>query len=196
MENYLNSSRSAINIEKKAEIEIIKKKYKEKVNEYKRNLGLDLLRITSMINIIVLHINLFSKILFINKNNNKKYKTIWRLETICYSSVNNFGIISGIFGYKKYKFSNLIYIWLISSFHSFTFSIYLFIIKKINLRKLILSVFPLLRKINWYLNSYFCMYLFFPFINFGIKNLDRKAYKGIIIFFFFFFLFIICFLFA
>ena len=152
---------------------------KKKAYEIKRNYGIDLLRIFSMINILILHINLNS--------NNKKYRTIWRLETLCYCSVNNFGLISGIVGYKKYKFSNLIFIWVLSSFHSFIFSFYLYTINKIDLKELILSLFPLLKNRNWYVNAYFCMYLFLPFINFGIINLDRKLYKRIIIFFFLFY---------
>ena len=159
---------------------------KKKEYEIKRNFGIDLLRIFSMINIIILHINLISGKLNLNSNN-KRYRIVWRLETLCYCSVNNFGLISGIVGYKKYKFSNLIFIWILSSFHSFTFSFYLYTINKIDLKELILSLFPLLKFRNWYVNAYFSMYLFLPFINFGIMNLDRKTYKRIIIFFFLFY---------
>ena len=109
------------------------------------------------------------------------------METTSYWAVNAFGLISGIVGYKKYKFSNLIYIWIQSSFHSFFFSLYLFIINKIKIKLLILSLFPILLIRNWYVNAYFCMYLFLPFINYGIINLDKNSYKGIILFFFLFF---------
>ena len=99
-----------------------------------RNYGIDLLRIFSMINIINLHINLFSRQLFINILS-PKYKQIWRLEVYSYPAVNCFGLISGIVGYKKYKFSNLIYIWLTVFFYSISISIYLFIVKEIGINK-------------------------------------------------------------
>ena len=96
----------------------------------KRNYGIDLLRIVSMINIINLHINLYSGQLFLNYTN-PKFKHIWRLEAFSFSAVNCFALISGIIGYKKYKFSNLIYIWMKTFFYSLYISSYLYIIKKI-----------------------------------------------------------------
>ena len=51
--------------------------------ENRRNYGIDLLRILSMINIIILHINACGGQLKLNTEN-PKYKPIWRLETICY----------------------------------------------------------------------------------------------------------------
>jgi hypothetical protein len=139
-----------------------------------------------MINIIILHINLFGKQLNLNINN-PKYKSIWLLETLAYWGVNGFGIISGIVGYKRYKFSNLIYIWIQYCFYSVLISLYLYNNNKMNLKSLILSFFPLLIVRNWYVNAYFCMYLLLPFINYGIMNLDRKIYKSIVLFFFLFY---------
>ena len=161
-------------------------KSKKKEKEIKRNYGIDLLRIFSMINIIILHINLFGKQLDLNINN-PKYKSIWFLETLAYWGVNGFGIISGIVGYKGYKFSNLIYIWIQYCFYSVLISLYLYNNNKMNLKSLILSFFPLLIVRNWYVNAYFCMYLLLPFINYGIMNLDRKIYKSIVLFFFLFY---------
>lgn len=70
---------------------------KENGKKLKRNYGLDLLRIFSMINILNLHINLRSSNLSI-KSNSLKFKGIWRLEIFSCSSVNCFGLISGVVG--------------------------------------------------------------------------------------------------
>ena len=70
-----------------------------------------------MINIFNLHINLSSGFLLLNPKS-QKYKGIRRLETFSYFGVNCFGLISGIVGYKKYKFSNLIYLWILVFFYS------------------------------------------------------------------------------
>lgn len=145
----------------------------------KRNYGLDLLRIFSMINILNLHINLRSSQLSM-KSNSLKFKGIWRLEIFSYSSVNCFGLISGVVGYKQYNFANLIYLWMILCFYSVFYSIYLYLKNQITKEKLILSFFPILIKRQWYFNSYFSMYLFLPLINKGICYLNRKTYRNII----------------
>ena len=142
----------------------------ENILKSKRNYGIDLLRIFAMINVIILHINKYSRLLMIN-NQDPKFKSVWLLEIMSYWGVNGFGIISGIVGYKKCKFSNLIYLWIQTFFYSTIFSLYLYIIERNNntIRNLILSFFPLLIKRHWYVNSYFCMYQFLPFINYGIN---------------------------
>ena len=166
----------------------INKNKKEFIKINGRNYGIDLLRIFSMINIINLHINLFSRQLFINVLS-PKYKQIWRLEVFSYPAVNCFGLISGIVGYKKYKFSNLIYLWITVFFYSISISIYLFIVKEIGINKkmLFLSLFPILIRRHWYVNAYFSMYFLLPFINYGIYYLNKEFHKNIVIFFIFFY---------
>ena len=164
----------------------IKKIDNEKKNE--RNYGIDLLRIFSMIGVLILHLVLYSVGNEI-KPSNKKYKSVWCLESICMCSVNCFALISGVVGYKNYKFSNLIYLWFHIFFYSFVVGIiyskicykYFFSIKNIN------NMFPILINRHWYFNSYFIMYLFVPFLNEGIKNLNKKTFRNIIIFYIFFF---------
>jgi surface polysaccharide O-acyltransferase-like enzyme len=153
--------------------------------EKPRNYGIDLLRFFSMINIINLHINLKTGFLF--NSNNFKFKKIWILETFSYFSVDCFGLISGIVGFDKYKFSNLIYLWFISAFYCVSRHLYLYMKNKINIKALFLSFFPILIKYHWYVNAYFIMYLFLPFINFGIKEINKKTFKYLVVFYIFFF---------
>ena len=162
-------------------------KYQEKKNfENQRNYGIDLLRMLSMLNIIILHINLYSNQLNLRVNN-KKFKSIWRLEAMSYFAVDCFGLISGIVGYKKYKFANLIYIWINASFYSSIFSLYLYFINRTNFKYMILSFFPILICRYWYINAYFKLYLFIPFLNFGMNNLNKRTYKNLICFYILFF---------
>ena len=141
-----------------------------------------------MINVIILHINIYSNQLRV-RFNNEKFKPIWRLETLSYFAVNCFGLISGIVGYKQYKFSNLIYIWFNASFYSFIFSLYLYFVNRIDLKSLMISLLPLLIKKYWYISAYFILYLFIPFLNFGINNLKQKHFRNIIFFYILFFSF-------
>lgn len=165
----------------------IDKNKKDLIKKTERNYGIDLLRIFSMINIINLHINIFSKQLFLPFSS-LKYKGIWRLEVFSYPAVNCFGLISGIVGYKKHKFCNLIYLWLTVVFYSISISSFLFFIKgQIELKSLFLSLFPVLIKRHWYVNAYFYMYLLLPFINFGINSLNRAFHKNSVIFFILFY---------
>ena len=157
------------------ETDIIIDKEKPKVNN-RRIHGLDLLRIVSVINIIEIHINKFGRLLNI-KPNDSRYKTIWNLEAIGYGAVDTFGLISGIVGYKRYKFSNLMIIWLQISFYSSLISIYLYFLKIITLKELFLSFLPILVKRLWYINAFFSMYLFLPFIIIiYIRSLFWKIY--------------------
>ena len=149
-----------------------------------RNYGLDLLKIIAMINIINLHINLKIKIYKINPHN-LKFKSVYRLESFSFWPVNTFGLISGIVGYKKYKFVNMIYLWFIYIFYSVIFSIILYYKSKINRRDLILSFFPLAIKRNWYVNAYIFMYYFLPFVTNSINSINKIIYKKIVLHFVF-----------
>ena len=155
-----------------------------------RNYGIDLLRIFSMINIIVLHINLFSKELNYNFNS-PRFQKIWLSETMAYWGVNGFGIISGIVGYKRYKFSNLIFIWIQTFFYSTTISLYNYVKYKTEIRKkkLYYSFFPIFIRYHWYVNAYFCMYPFLPFINYGINNINKNSLRNVVIILFCFYSF-------
>ena len=151
-----------------------------------RNYGIDLLRVFSMINIINLHLNTKAGLIKLNSNN-IKFKVIWRIETFSYFGANCFGLISGIVGFNKYKFSNLIYLWVITAFYQVSEASYLFYLNKINLTKLFLSFFPIMTKYHWYVNSYFIMYLFLPFINSGIKLLNVETFRILVFFYICFF---------
>lgn len=161
------------------------KKEKKQVNNQflGRNYGIDILKIISMINIINLHINKKSGLLKINPDN-PKYKQVYRLQAFSLWPVNVFGLVSGIISFRKYKFSNLIYIWFEYFFYSIFFSIYLYNKSLLDLRNLILSFFPIGIKRLWYFNAYFFMYLYLPFITNSINSLNKDLYTKLIFCFF------------
>lgn len=150
------------------------------LNKNERNYGIDLLRIFAMINIIVLHINKASNELKYNYYS-PRFKSLWLSETMSFWGVNGFGMISGIVGYKKYRFSNLFFLWIQTFFYSITLSLYDYKVHNIDRKKLFLSFFPIYKRYHWYVNSYVCMYPFLPFINDGINNINRASFRNIII---------------
>ena len=159
-----------------------------KQNEKKRNYGIDLYKILATINIIILHINKHSGLIELNSSS-LKYKKIWSLEIFCYWGVDGFGLISGFIGYKKYKYSNLLYLWMEVFFYSILISFFLLLTNEITKKEMIYSFFPILIKRHWYVNAYFCMYFFLPFINEGIKNLKKNLFRNTVIFFIIFYSF-------
>ena len=152
----------------------------------KRLYGIDLLKIIAMINVINLHIVGSSGLLRINPKH-PKFKHAYRLEFFSYWPVNAFGLISGIVGFKKYKFSNLIYLWIENFYYSILFSILLYSKSLLDLKELILSFFPLGIQRFWYFNAYFFMYLTLPFITTSINSINNKLYTKLIICYFFFY---------
>lgn len=148
-------------------------------HQSKRNYGIDLLKMLAMVNIINLHINRVSKLLKISPKN-PKYRQIFRLQTFSFWPVDAFGLISGIIGYKRYKFANLIYLWFESLYYSIILSIYLYSKSLLNSKQLFMSIFPLGIHRLWYVNAYFFMYLLLPFIINSINIIDKKSFTKII----------------
>lgn len=136
-----------------------------------RNYGIDLLRIYSMFNVIILHVIGRGKVIY-SKKYSIKFYSAWLLETICYNAVNSFGMISG-YGMINIKFNRfkIITLWSHVFFYNFSFIIRDFLyfpnqFKKKNKRSLFFSLcFPAISNKNWYYTCYFCMYFFIPFMN-------------------------------
>ena len=159
---------------------IIKPKIKLQYNNIKkeRNPGVDLLRILGMIDIIAFHI-----IMHLYPKYYRYTKKIKYMEILTQWHISNFGIISGIVGYKTNKYSNLLYLWLWVLYHSLTIH---YIFKKFYPRKLTNVpkneyFLPLISNHYWYFTSYFKMYLFLPLINKGLNSIDKTELKIIIL---------------
>ena len=147
-----------------------------------RNYGLDFLRIFAMINIIILHIHLITKELNYNYYS-LRFQSVWLSETLAYWAVNGFGIISGIVGHKRHKFSNMILIWFKTCFYSSITSFYNYIKykEKRKIKELLKSFFPLINIKSWYIKAYLCMYPFLPIINNGLNKCSRDLLGNAII---------------
>lgn len=152
----------------------------------KRNYGIDLLKIISMINIINLHINNHTNHLKL-KPEHPKYKQVYRLESFSFWPVDTFGLISGIIGYKKFKLFNILYIWFEYWFYSIFLSSYLFVKNLDSKKSLFLSFFPLAINRHWYVNAYFFMYLFLPFLINQMNSMNKNYYSKIVLCYFLFY---------
>jgi surface polysaccharide O-acyltransferase-like enzyme len=147
----------------------------------KRNYGIDLSRIISMLLIINHHIiyhggplNKYGKTSFY-------YKLIIFFNLICCSGVNIFGIISGAIGFYSHKYSNLIYLLLITFFYNIVIALIFKIVSPNLVKDINYFLYPLFITDYWYFNAYFIMYFFLPLINKGIIEMNKKSMMYFII---------------
>ena len=141
----------------------------------KRNYGIDLLRIVSMIMIPVLHILGQGAILDRSSALSGSYKAAWLLEIVCYCAVNVYGIISGYVGYgKKRKLSRFLQMYLQVIFYTLLGCIVFAFYKPelVNAKVIRESVFPFAYEVYWYYTAYFCLYFFMPFLD---KLIERNG---------------------
>ena len=140
-----------------------------------RDPSIEIIRILAMFAIITNHIVAHNYL----DLKYKKYKNQMNfILIICSWHVCGFALISGIVGYKSFKYSNLIYLWILVTFYSVAIYIY-FKIFKLNTNKdsLISEFFPVIFCKYWYFTQYFGMYLFLPAINKSVENLTKSELK-------------------
>ena len=147
----------------------------------KRNYGIDLARIISMILIInhhiIFHGGPFSKA----QKFSIQYKFLVFYNLICCSGVNVFGMISGCVCSFSYKFSNLFYLLFLTFFYNICIALIFYYFRpnlKIDINYFL---YPLFISDYWYFSAYFIMYYFIPVINKGIAEINKKTMKYSII---------------
>ena len=146
----------------------------------KRNAGIDLLRIISMIGIVYNHVLVQGKgIIKYNKYEIKIKNSL----TYLFWHNNVYALISGVVGYKSTKYSNLFYLWLSVVFYSLGFHFYYLKCKK-SARiygHLYNEYYPVVYGRYWYFSSYFGMFIFLPAINKGVQYLNKPEFNLLVI---------------
>ena len=153
-----------------------------------RNIGLDLLRVLSMMGIIGLHIMNQGGIIENASIFSVDYVLYLILLSMLYTSVNVFGLLSGYLNVEKKNNKNERIIELLSIllFWSFiitvvyyTFDIFAF--KSLGMIEVVKSMFPPIAGGYWYLTSYILLFFMIPYINRFVITIDRKIYKRLLI---------------
>ena len=142
----------------------------------KRNSGVDLIRMVTMLGIVYTHILFHGK--GVNKYSKYKKKLI-NSHTYVFWHNNAFALISGVVGYKSTKYSNLLYLWLCVVFYSVGIHYYYLKCKQItNVNgELYKEYYPAIYGRYWYFSSYFGMFIFLPAINKGLQCLNKSEFK-------------------
>ena len=170
-------------------------KKRKKGDNDKRNSSIELLRLILMTLIVLHHIlintNSLSSINIQNYKNINKWKYIFLKIISNYGQFGNitFIMISGCFSASKTSFN-------IDKFLSFLFEIYTYYYPSILIGKILKNkykyiYFPNFRNKtiympiltfngNWFAQIYLTLTLFFPYINTGLINLDKRKYKNLV----------------
>ncbi len=152
----------------------------------KRNYGIDLLRIVSMLMVVILHVLGQGGILKTAEPLSVGYEIAWFLEILCYCAVNCYALVSGFVGVEaRFKYSNVAVIWLQVLCYSVGIAFVAALISpKIYLGAVLEGATPIINNLYWYFTAYFCIFLFVPVFNKLINALNVKQLKllGITIF--------------
>ena len=149
-----------------------------------RNYGIDALRMLSMFMVVVLHILLLSGLLTNEQLFSTQYEIAWLLEICVYCAVNCYALISGYVGVdSKFRFSNIIVLWLRVVFYTFiiTMVFFVFIPNSVTKLSFIKALFPVMSSQYWYFTAYFAMFFFIPLLNAALNQIDRIRLKIILI---------------
>ena len=97
-----------------------------------RNYGIDLLRIVSMFLVCLIHVLGHGGVLGATSRLSAEYEIAWFLGICAFCAINCFAMISGYVGFnKKFKFSNLVNLWLQVVFYSVLITCGFFIYKQV-----------------------------------------------------------------
>ena len=149
----------------------------------KRNLGLDLLRMVSMLGVVVLHVLGQQGVLASATPLSPDYMTAWLLETAAFCAVNCYALISGYVGiFGRFRYSSLALIWCQAAWYTLLIPVF-FLVRypgTVGGWALLRSVFPAMTTHYWYFTAYFCMFFFIPAFNFLVNNMPRRQMRAIV----------------
>lgn len=149
-----------------------------------RNEGVDLLRIVAMFMVLFLHILGGGGIIFEAETLSPNGITAWFFEMAAFSAINCYGVISGFVGvHSKYKYSNLVYLWLqvalycvgITLIHCIRYP------QAFPLSVLWESFFPVCNGKYWYFTAYAGLFFVMPLLNMAVKNLKKAQLRAILL---------------
>ena len=147
-----------------------------------RNVGIDILRIVSMVFIIIGHILMQGGVLsaYSSTGLQTSYHFLNTIYVMAYCGVNCFALVSGYVGWQTtFKLEKIIKLWINVVFWSVGVSLILFIYNKefFSVKEAISMFLPLIRGRYWFFDAYFVVFMFSPLLNHLIRTLPRKTFQ-------------------
>lgn len=149
-----------------------------------RNVGIDLLRIVSMMFVLTLHVLGHCGVLNSAwRTGVFHYRTAYFLEIAAYCAVNCYALISGFVGIKsKYKYTNIVMLWLQVFFYTGLITlIFSFAYPEtVQADQIWNALFPATKNQYWYFTAYFVMSFFIPVFNYAVEHLPKRKMGAIV----------------
>ncbi len=146
----------------------------------KRDYGVDLLRIFSMIMVVLLHVLGAGGVLESTKQGSAWYEVAWLLETAAYCAVNCYALISGYVGYRsKPKYANIVLLWLQVLLCSVGIHLIFATIDpgSVDGMTILRAFFPVINNYAWYFTCYFALFFMMPLLNHAINTMTEGMLK-------------------
>lgn len=140
--------------------------------------GINALRMLSMFMIIVLHILNQGGVLIASGRFTSQYEAGWLLQTVTFCAVNVYALISGyVWVYAKYRYRNLIELWLQVFFYTVLITILfrVFYPSSVSVMEWIKAIIPVMFNQYWYFSSYVALFLFIPLLNMVLENIKKGS---------------------
>lgn len=149
---------------------------------FRKNHGIEMLRILSMLFVVILHVIGPDGILY-SQDRTINYKVAWIIEIAAYCAVNCYALISGYVGIKaKHKYTNIIILWIQIVFLNLLMKGMECFLEgqSFRIREWIKVFLPILTNQYWYFTAYFCLFFFIPAYNFLINDMPKEKIKLLI----------------
>ena len=150
-----------------------------------RNMGVELLRVVSMIMVICLHILGQGGVRGNTEPLSGGYNVANFMYVIAFCSVNCYALISGFANVKtEFKFRRIVYLWLETAFLlTAANAVMHFFVPSMTIKKAywLNGLFPLTRRELWYFCAYFFMFPLIPILNKGILSLKKWQHVAVML---------------
>ena len=147
----------------------------------RRNLGIDLLRITAMLMIVVLH--LLERSGVAEPDGSPRAGLMMLMTSAVYCAVNCYALISGYVGCgAPVKYARLAQLWMQTLAYSLVITLYfsLFVGDVVVPQDWYQALLPITTESMWYVTAYFGLFIFKPLLNTALNTLDRRQLRIII----------------
>ena len=154
------------------------------LNRKQRSVGIELLRIISMLSVMVLHVLGQGGVLEKTNISQSQYGVAWFLEVLCFFGVTTYALISGFVGIDgNYRLSSIVYVWLQVVFYTviITCIFAVAVPGSVGGYDIVAMLTPVTSGQYWYFSAYFGMFFLIPLVNLGINALKKSYLNAIFV---------------
>ena len=151
----------------------------------KREAGIEILRILSMLMIVMFHFIGHGGLAENAEPLSLSYIVCWLIKSFCFVCVNAYVLISGYFMINsKFKISRILTVWLQTFFYSvIIYAILIAVnIQPFSFSALVKSFLPITTQRYWFVTYYVGMCILSPFLNLALKAMTQNQHKLVLVF--------------